>query len=781
MRDGASAPPDLRCRLIVRGIVQGVGFRPFVYRIATVLGLAGSVRNEPEGVVIEVEGPRPDVETLIDRLWTSAPPMARVDSVEPAWLPPAGLRGFVITTSRGSTSTTLVPADVATCGACLAEMRDPANRRHRYPFINCTDCGPRYTLIRSMPYDRAMTTMAAFAQCPDCLAEYTDPESRRFHAEPNACPVCGPRLSLLESDGSDSHVADPLAETAARLRRGLVVAVKGLGGFHLACDARLSSAVDRLRRAKERDGKPFAVMVPDLAAARTFARVEDAEADLLGSPARPIVLLRKAATCDLAPAVAPGNAFVGVLLPYAPLHSLLLAEGPFDALVMTSANPHDEPIAAGNDEAVGRLSGMADAFLVHDRDIVTRCDDSVAFVAAGGPRLVRRSRGYVPLPVALPDSGPPVLALGADLKNAFCVTRGASAFIGPHVGDLANAAASAWLEEAAAHLCGLLNVQPVAVAHDLHPDYVSTRLAARLRDRLCPAAPLVPVQHHHAHVLACLAEHGRTGPVIALALDGTGFGTDGTSWGGEVLRVDGASFDRVAHLRPMPLPGGDRATQEPWRLAVSALQEAGIDDLVPAFAFRWPAAPARVDAVLGLCRIGRDLPRSSGLGRLFDAVSALCALRPAITFDGEAAMAVEQAALEASGPLDPYPIDVGRGPDGLLQLDPRPLVRALAADLLADAPAPIACARFQATVIEAFASLAIEAARSADLATVALSGGAFQNRALLAGITDRLVAAGLAVRSSSRVPSNDGGIALGQAVAALQHMRGRDVERAGNR
>ncbi len=793
MSDGGDTT---RCRLLVRGIVQGVGFRPFVFRTASFLGLAGSVRNEPEGVAIEVEGPRDAIDALIDRLWTSAPVMARVESVEPSWLRPAGLSGFAITASRGSTSTTLVPADVATCDACLAEMRNPSNRRHRYPFVNCTDCGPRYTLIRGMPYDRTMTTMASFVQCPACLAEYRDPATRRFHAEPNACPVCGPRLSLREADGRDADVADALAEAVRRLRAGAIVAIKGLGGFHLACVARDAAAVSRLRCVKERDGKPFAVMSPSLAGIREYARVDAAEAALLETPARPIVLLRKSDGYDLADAVAPRNAFVGAMLPYAPLHHLLLADGPFNAMVMTSANPHDEPIASGNDEAVKRLSGIADAFLVHDRGIVTRCDDSVAFVADGHPRMVRRSRGYVPLPLPLPRSAPPILAVGADLKNAFCVTRGNQAFLGPHVGDLANAATAAWFEEAAVHLCELLAVKPTAIAHDLHPDYQSTRLAARLRDRLCPGAPMVPVQHHHAHVLASVAEHRIAGPVLGLALDGTGYGTDGTIWGGEVLRVDGARFERLAHLRPLPMPGGDRATVETWRLAVSALHEAGADDLVPVFASRWASGPHavaadRVATVARLCVEGRDLPPSAGLGRLFDAVSALCGLCPVTTFDGEAAMAVEHAALRAvpdedpspaggwdpSHPaalpvagLDPYPVVVGHDAAGLPEIDPRPLVRALAGDLLAGLPPALACARFQETVVSAFASAALHAAREASLDTVALSGGAFQNRFLLAGLSRRLSAAGLQVLAPSQVPANDGGIALGQALAALHSL-----------
>jgi hydrogenase maturation protein HypF len=763
-----NADTRARCRLLVRGIVQGVGFRPFVYRAATVLGLSGSVRNEPEGVVIEAEGPRHDIESLVEALWTSAPVMAHVESVDPAWLPPAGLSGFAITASRGSTSTTLVPADVATCAACLAELRAPGDRRYRYPFINCTDCGPRYTLIRSMPYDRATTTMASFVQCPACLAEYTDPASRRFHAEPNACPVCGPRLSLLEADGRDAGAADPLAEAARRLRSGAILAVKGLGGFHLACDARDAAAVDRLRRAKERDGKPFAVMSPDIETIRTYARVDPDEAALLASPARPVVLVRKAEGSGLAPGVAPRNAFVGAMLPYAPLHHLLLAEGPFTALVMTSANPHDEPIASGNDEALRRLAGIATAFLVHDRDIVTRCDDSVAMHVAGAPRLVRRSRGHVPLPIALPSGGASVLAVGADLKNAFCVTRGPQAFLGPHVGDLGNVATAGWFEEAALHLCGLLGVRPAVVAHDMHPDYASTRLAIRLRDRLNPDARLVAVQHHHAHALACLVEHGVTGPAIGLVLDGTGYGTDGTIWGGEVLRVDGASFARLAHLRPMPLPGGDRATLEPWRLAVSALHAAGADDRVPAFVARFGVDPACAVAVLGLCRTGRDLPVSSGLGRLFDAVSALCGLCPVASFDGEAAMAVEHVALGApdATAVQPYPWDLGLDAAGLPEFDPRPLVRALAADLMDHVPPALVCARFQATVVAAFLSTTIAAARTAGLPRVALSGGAFQNRFLLAHLTAGLAAAGLVPLSPSAAPMNDGGIALGQAWAA---------------
>jgi hydrogenase maturation protein HypF len=762
MEAGNARTVDRR-RFQVRGIVQGVGYRPFVFRTAVALGLAGWVRNTAAGVEIEVEGDPAGLATFGDVLRATGPAQSRVDDVREEALAPSGERGFRIRGSDAPAPGTLVPPDVATCDACLRELFDPADRRHRYPFINCTDCGPRYTIIRTMPYDRARTSMAAFEQCPACRAEYEDPASRRFHAEPNACPRCGPRLRLRDADGRDAGDGDPLAAVVARLAAGQIVAIKGLGGYHLAVDARNERAVDRLRRAKQRDRKPFAVMVRDLAQAARLAVVGPAEAEALASPPRPIVLLQKVDGCELAPAVAPRNASIGAMLPYTPLHHLLMADrdGP---LVMTSANPHDEPIVAGDDEALLRLAGLADAFLAHDRRIVARADDSVVRVIGGVSRPVRRSRGMAPVPIGLPFAGPPVLAVGADGRNVPVVTRDGQAFAGPHVGELENAASAAFLEEVADHLCRLLGVAPSCVAHDLHPDYVSTAIARRLAAAW--AVPCVPVQHHHAHVLSCLAENGRSDAVVGIAIDGTGYGPDGTLWGGEVLRVDGARFARAARLRPLGLPGGEAAIREPWRLAVWALHDAGCADLLPAIRLRWDAVPApRIDAVDGLCR--RGVPaRASGLGRLYDAAAALAGTCPVASYDGEAARSVEAAAFGQAG-VTPYPLAWDRPADGPIEIDTRPLIRALAGALAAGAPAGDCCARFESAVVDAFATAAAAAARDAGIGCVALSGGAFQNARLATGIAARLEAVGLEVLSHRHVPANDGGIALGQALAAL--------------
>lgn len=760
-----------RCRLLVRGIVQGVGFRPFVYRAAAALGLAGGVRNTPEGVVVEVEGACEAIQTFMTRLRSDAPPLARVEDVQLEWMAPAGLSGFEIEVSRaGSGAATLVPPDVALCRACLAEMRDPRDRRHRHPFIVCTECGPRFSIIEEVPYDRARTTMRVFEMCPACRSEYEDPGTRRFHAEPNACPRCGPRVWLADARGRAGRHRDPIRVAARRLREGRIVAVKGVGGFHLAADAGSEGVVARLRRWKQRDHKPFAVMARDLPSVREFAVVGHEDGEALLSPAHPIVLLPKREPFPLAPSVSPGNARIGAMLPYAPLHHLLL-EAVGRVLVMTSANPCDEPIVRDNDEALARLAGIADAFLFHDRDILARVDDSVVMRADGGLRTVRRSRGYVPIPVSLGRASAPVLGVGGDLKNTFCLTRGDDAFPGPHIGDLENAATLAYFEEALVRMCDLLDVRPRVVVHDLHPDYASTRLAVDIGRRLFPEARLLAVQHHHAHILSCLAEHRREGPVIGVAADGTGYGTDGASWGGEVLWVHGLEFRRLAHLRALPLPGGDRAAREPWRMAVAALVVTGNGDRIGEFAARWPEVrPEVLEGVTALCRSDHG-PGTTSLGRLYDAVGALAGLRAVNTHEGETAVAVEHAA----GPLgaaQPYPLTLAASPDGTVVLDSRPLLDAAIRDGTAGVGPETIATRFHASVIEAFARAVIESSATTGVRSVALSGGAFQNVLLFEGLASRLRASGLEVLTHSQVPCNDGGLALGQAWAGVLAMSG---------
>jgi hydrogenase maturation protein HypF len=735
----------IRLAVRVRGTVQGVGFRPFVYGVATGLGLAGHVGNDERGVLLEAEGPEPDVDTLVAAL-RRGPPLALVTGVECAPLPLRGDSGFLIVPSSGHdrAAATTVPPDSATCADCLAELRDPGDRRYRHPFVNCTNCGPRLTIVTGVPYDRASTTMAAFAMCPDCAAEYHDPANRRFHAQPVCCPSCGPQLTW---SGPGDGAGDPIAGAASALRSGGIVAVKGLGGYHLAVRAADEDAVRRLRGRKHREDRSFAVAVPDPGAARALCHVDDDEAALLASHRAPIVLLRRRAGAAVAESVAPGDPYLGLMLPYTPVHHLLLgAVG--EPIVLTSGNVSDEPIAHRDDDAADRLAPIADGLLVHDRAIRTRADDSVLRVVRGRPYPVRRSRGYAPEPVRLPvEPARPVLGVGAELKNTFCLTRGADAHVSHHIGDLANAETLRAFTDGVAHLSRLLDVAPEVVAHDLHPEYLSTKWAL---DRT--GVELVAVQHHHAHLAGCLAEHGETGPVIGIACDGTGFGTDGTLWGGEVFDVSLAGFDRVAHLEPVPLPGGATAIREPWRTAAAWL-----------WALGEPAPPdwAPVAALLDAHAAGRlPQPVTTGAGRLFDAVAALCGVRHRITYEGQAAIELER--LVDRGVRDGYPVTV-TGP----VLPGGDLVRAVLADLRAGVDVPVVSARFHLGLAAMLVEAATAAARRRGRDTAALSGGVFANLVLLEAVRSGLEDAGLRVLVHSRVPCNDGGVSLGQVAVAL--------------
>jgi hydrogenase maturation protein HypF len=681
--------------------------------------------NDGTGVVVEAEGAAGELDALGVALRAEAPPLARVESVQERQLPARGTRHFAVAASANRAGAALVPADVATCDDCLRELFDPLDRRHRYPFINCASCGPRFTIVRRGPYDRSNTTMADFEMCPDCRREYEDPGDRRFHAEPIACPACGPRLTM------------PLEGAVGLLRGGAVLAVKGLGGYHLACDAANERAVARLRARKLRDQKPFAMLAADPAA---LCHVDAAEDGLLRSRERPIVLLRRRAGAKVAESVAPGSPWLGVLLPYTPLHHLLLAEfgGP---LVLTSGNRSDEPIAFEDDDARRRLDGVADAFLGHDRPIHRRCEDSV--VRARFP--VRRSRGFAPDSLPLPRRVPrPLVGVGAELKSTFCVARGAVAHLSPHLGDLSTAAAYRSFRADLELYLQMLAVEPGAIAHDLHPDYLSTRWAEE------QDAPLVGVQHHHAHAAACLAEHGRYGPTLALVFDGTGYGPDGSIWGGELLRCDLESFERVAHLEPVALPGGAAAIREPWRTAAAYLELAGRP--VPkrgAFA-RWP----QVRQTLGV-----NAPRSSGMGRLFDAVAALLGVCEEATYEGQPAIELEQ--LAGATAAAPYPCRLSAG-----VVHGADLVAAAHDDLAAGRPRAEIAAAFHEGVAALAAGACAEAASPAE---VVLSGGSFQNLRLLASVRRRLEALGFEVLEHRRVPPNDGGISYGQvAVAAAR-------------
>lgn len=749
----------IRTRVLVEGIVQGVGFRPFVYQLACRLGLAGWVCNDTAGVTIEIEGPAAATSAFLHQIQTESPPLARISRLSRQPLTPTGEAGFAIRQSVAADGVRVqVAPDSFVCADCLRELFDPENRRFRYPLINCTNCGPRYTIVTGIPYDRPLTTMAGFAMCAACRSEYDDPASRRFHAQPIACPVCGPRLSLLDSKGAllcDEH---PLETAITALRQGRILAVKGLGGYHLAVDAANPSAVAELRRRKHRDEKPFALMAADLAAVQRLACCSELEARLLSGPERPIVLLNKRPGHGLAASVAPHNRYFGIMLPYTPLHYLLLEEH-FSALVMTSANRSDEPIAYRNEEVCDRLTGIADLFLVHNRPIQTRADDSIARTIAGRPLLLRRSRGYVPSTIRLPRSQRAVLAVGAELKSAFCLTRGDQAFLSQHIGDLQNLDVYDSLIAAIDHLRQILEIEPELVAHDLHPDYLSTRYALEQT-----GLPAVGVQHHHAHLAGCLAEHGVEEPAIGLIFDGLGYGSDGSLWGGEFLTGDLQGFERTGHFRTVPLPGGDLAARQPWRMALSHLLDAYGDDLPPLACFKTVTSD-ELALVRQAIQKGLNAPPVSSCGRLFDAVAALLGLRSHCSFEGQAAMELEMQA--ETGSLHPYPFGLAPQTDGLI-FDSRPLIRALVEDVLSGVAVSRCAGRFHQT-LAAMAVQVCELLRErTGLHRVVLSGGVFQN-VLLTELAERgLAGAGFQVLTHSLVPPNDGGLALGQAVVAAR-------------
>jgi len=768
------APAELHTarRIRVRGQVQGVGFRPFVYRLAVELGLHGWVRNDADGVEIEVQGATAEIDALLQRLQCEAPELARVDEVQAqaAELVPAAAQ-FTILSSRGGRIHTGITPDAAICPDCLRELFDPADRRYRHPFINCIHCGPRYTLTARLPYDRANTSMAKFAQCPACQAEYDDPATRRFHAQPNACPQCGPHLYLYDGQWQPLAADDPVAASAGLIRAGKVVAVKGIGGFHLVCDARNAATVAHLRSGKQRDEKPFAVMVLNSASACRHAQLDSDECALLESNERPIVLLRKAADCDAAFAgIAPGLADIGLLLPYTPLHYLLFHEllGRPDgmdwlqqdtplALVMTSANPGGEPLVKDDAEAHESLSGLADVFLTHDRDILHRCDDSVMKLCEHAPAFIRRARGYTPRRIALAENGPAVLACGAWLKNTVCITRGDEAFVSQHIGDLDHAGTCAMLDETVAYLCDILDVQPQAVAHDLHPDFYSTRFAQAYATE--HGLPAYGVQHHHAHLAALCAEHRMHAPVLGLALDGVGLGSDGSAWGGELLRVDGAACERLGHLAPLALPGGDRAAREPWRMAAAALHALGRGDQIAA---RFPDQAGAATVVTMLQR-GLNCAATSSMGRWFDAAAGLLGVSAVQGYEGQAAMLLEGLAAR-HGAVAPLAQGYTLNDDGVL--DFLPLL-----DCLANcADAAYGAALFHATLAAGLNAWAMRASEHTGLDRIALGGGCFLNGILSGALRASLAAHGMQVLEARQLPPNDGGVALGQAWVALQRL-----------
>jgi hydrogenase maturation protein HypF len=760
-------------RLEVHGTVQGVGFRPFVYRLATSLGLDGTVRNAGGTVVVDAAGAPTAVDELAERLRTEAPPLARVATVTIAPAPrpwPATGSGFAVVASAAAASSSRdIPPDVATCDACLRELFDPADRRYRYPFVNCTNCGPRATIIDDLPYDRIRTAMARFALCPACAAEYADPADRRFHAEPVACPACGPRLAWRS--GADAppseHGDDALRAAVAAVAAGGILAVKGLGGYQLVCDATDHQVVARLRAGKRRPAKPLAIMVGDAAAARRLAEISAAEAALLSSPARPIVLLA-AVPSTLAPGIHPGVRDLGLFLPTTPLHHLLLHD--LDRpLVVTSGNRSEEPIAIDDDQALERLGGIAGGFLQHDRPIRARYDDSVARVVHDRRAVVRRARGYAPAQVPLPLRAPePLLALGAELKHTFTLAVGGRAVVGPHTGDLEDADTFAAFERNLAHLCRVEGVTPTVAVHDLHPAYLSTQYAARWDRR-------VAVQHHHAHAASCAAEHGLTGPFLGVTYDGLGMGDDGTLWGGELLVADLARYRRFARFSRAPLPGGAAAIRRPARMALGYLLGAerlgsgGIDPpLAGDFAARLD--PAEVAVVRRMVARRLNSPLASSAGRLFDAAAALLGLRDDASYEGEAAVALESAA--AAGDHGELPWRLARVED-LWVYDAVPTLTAALGQRAAGVPTGVIAARFHATVATVTLALVDRAAGETGLRDVCLSGGVFQNRLLAGAVLDGLRGAGLRAFLNQRVPCNDGGISYGQAAVAAARLEGR--------
>jgi hydrogenase maturation protein HypF len=758
---------SLQCRCIeVRGSVQGVGFRPFVYRLATRHGLNGWVCNQTAGVQIVIEGTPEVLDGFVQDLQRESPPLARIDQIHSFPKPTAGFEDFQIRCSSSfNDDISGVPVDSSICDACLRELFDPDDRRYRYPFINCTNCGPRFTIIESMPYDRHRTTMAMFSMCPDCQREYDDPQSRRFHAQPNACPGCGPTLSLVDSSGDPLTHTDPIAFMASKLAAGDIAAVKGLGGFHLAVDATNDQAVQRLRLRKNREEKPFAVMVRDLETARSLCDMDEAEEQLLACDKRPIVLLHRRSDIPIAESVAPGLRELGVMLAYTPLHNLLLAEfesatNRLPVFVMTSGNLRDEPIAYRNKEALDHLKVIADYFLTHDRSIQTRCEDSVTRVIEGEEVLVRRARGYAPDPIKLPfQLDQPVLAVGPHLKNAFCLGMGQNALLSPHVGDLENYPAYQSFLEGIQHFQNLFGVAPTVIAHDLHPDYLSTQHALEQE-----GMQLIGVQHHHAHIASVMAEHGLQGSVIGVAFDGTGHGTDGRIWGGEFLIADYRTFQRVAHLQYVPLPGGEQAVREPWRMAAVYLSQSHVEE-VPwrdgEFARLWPRFPWIV--IQQMIAADVNCPLASSMGRLFDAVSSLLTGRLKVAYEGQAAIELEML-VEPNADVNGYRFSVDDGTPRVI--DPKPVIRAVVNDRLQGIPIGLVAARFHESVV----NLIVETSRllrdQTGLDRVALSGGVFQNRTLLRQSLNRLRQAGFQVYTNHRVPPNDGGISLGQLAAA---------------
>ena len=749
-----------RVRYLFSGVVQGVGFRPFIYRLAVKNSLCGFVQNRPDGVLIEVQGSVAAIDSFLAGVRQELPPLADVTNISSkdiAIQPDDNFR--IIESERRGDGDVHISPDIAICKDCLKELFDPLDRRYRFPFINCTNCGPRLTIIKSIPYDRINTSMACFPLCPQCHAEYENPADRRFHAEPNACPLCGPKIQLLNETGNKVNTDEPIKTAIGLLKEGKILAIKGLGGFHLSVDARNDEAVRRLRSRKFREEKPMAIMVKNLENVKHFANVNEEEEKLLSSPQRPIVLLKKKNSSTVSEQVAPGVPNLGVMLPYTPLHYLLL-EKDFDALVMTSANQIDEPICIKNREALIRLKEIADYFLIHNRDILVRCDDSIVMFAGGKQQLLRRSRGFVPKPIVLKDSFPDVLALGPQLKATQCIVKGNFAFLSPHIGDMETPQARDFFQESLTLMKKITESNPEVIACDYHPAYYSTKVAEELT-----GVKVVRVQHHHAHIVSCMAENKISGDVIGLAMDGTGYGLDGNAWGGEFLVVNETEFKRLGHLQYFVLPGGQKAIHEPWRIAASLL--------ALAYGQSWPDIAAQ----LGILPPGFNSkvfdkiienkinsPLSSGLGRLFDGVAAIIGLRKTVSFEGQAAMELEGLSDQKADA--PFPFEISADGENCFILDISSIIRAIVNNILAGKSKKEISSSFHRTLAVAFAAMCERIREKTGINRVFLSGGCFQNKILLEESITQLENIGFMVYHHSQIPTNDGGIALGQAVIA---------------
>ncbi len=742
----------VRKKLNVQGIVQGVGFRPFIFNLAVSNQLTGFVSNTSQGVIIEIEGISDKINQFVADIKPKAPPIAVITDINLQQIVPTGVTGFnIIKSDSNENITTLISPDVAVCDDCLSELFDPNDRRYHYSFINCTNCGPRYTIIDNIPYDRPYTSMKNFIMCPDCQAEYDDPTNRRFHAQPNACPTCGPQVQLFDSNHNLQDVEDSIVATREKLIGGKIVAIKGLGGYHLAVDATNNNTVQKLRKLKGRDEKPFALMVRDLKVAQKYCLISTEETQVLQSPSAPIVLLRKLEDCQIAESVAPGNDYLGVMLPYTPLQHVLFEKLDIP-LIMTSANYSDEPISIDNDEAFERLNGIADYFLTHNRDIYLRSDDSVAIHLANKLRYLRRSRGIVPKPIFVKSTGSPILAVGGELKNTVCLLKDDKAILSQHIGDLENIEAYNFFKMTINHVQRIFDVKPELIVHDMHPQYFSTQWAGNQTD-----IGTISVQHHHAHLAACMAENQLTDPVIGIIMDGTGYGTDETIWGGEILVGDFNNFDRFAHFEQMPLPGGDAAIKSPWRTAVSYLYET-YDNSIPNLPF---IGNHDIAPIVEMVDKNINSPLTSSCGRLFDAVAAMSGGRQTIRYEAQAAIELMQA-FETTN-IRPFSFIIEQKNDHreiLLQ----PIIRSLVRSIQNNEPFSKISSRFHTTLIQIYLEVAKEAREETGINQIVLSGGVFQNMVLFEHTILALEKANFNVYTQSQVPTNDGGISLGQAM-----------------